>query len=63
MTKAHGIPPEEFERAFGDDYWERPVEERFELLLKRMLSINPKEINETEHGQDQTVRRRSKSRD
>lgn len=32
-----GIPPEEFEQAFGDGYWDLAEHQRFEMLVKRML--------------------------
>lgn len=57
-----GIPAEEFEKAFGDDYWDRPLEERFHLLLDRMLKVKPGQLNETEHSKNQRVHNRAKSR-
>lgn len=32
-----GIPPKEFEQAFGDGYWELPIADRAEMLIKKML--------------------------
>lgn len=46
-----GIPPEEFEKAFGDDFWDRPIEERVDLLLKRMLSVSVDDINKKKRKQ------------
>lgn len=37
--KDTGIPAEEFEKAFGDGFWELPIEERFEMVIKKMMFI------------------------
>lgn len=58
QRKDVGIPPEEFEKAFGDDFWDRPVEERFQLLVTRMLKTSPKDMQENDrrHSESQDVR-------
>lgn len=62
VPKACGIPAKEFEKAFGDDFWDRPIEERFHLLLDRMLKIKPKQLDETKHSQNQSIHNRTKTR-
>ena len=59
--KEGGIPPEEFEQAFGDDFWDRPVEERFDLLITRLMKFNPNKENETKHRKDKAIHNRTES--
>jgi hypothetical protein len=30
-------------RAFGDDFWDRPVEERFDMAVTKMLQTRPEQ--------------------
>jgi hypothetical protein len=43
-----GIPPEEFETAFGDGFWDLPVDQRAEMLIKKMLGQNVEKVSKND---------------
>lgn len=63
QRKDVGIPAEEFEKAFGDDYWDRSHYERFTLLLNRVITVKSEQEHEARRNKNQRVHNGTESRD
>lgn len=53
------ITGEDLEEAFGDGFWDLPMDERAEMLIKKMLGQNVEKVRKEDagrRGQSQDVR-------